>query len=62
MSCYINATDRIGAIKVEIFQTRVHFGPRAGFWELQPIVPALRGFIWPLKFAVMDDFGNLVEV
>lgn len=62
MKCYLSDSDDIGAIDVQIFQTRVFSGEKAGMYELMPIVKALRGFIWPLKFAVMDDFGALVEV
>lgn len=61
MKCYVSAADCIGAIETHIYQTREFVGHLAGYWRVEVISP-FRGFIWPEKAAVMDDFGNLVAV
>lgn len=59
--CYCSATDSIGSIETRIFQTREFVGYLAGYWRVEVMTP-VRGFLWPEKAAVVDDFGNLVAV
>lgn len=58
---YCSYTDKIGAIKHDLYQVREFRGPLAGFYSVTPMV-CFRGFLWEPKKAVMDDFGNLVAV